>query len=306
MAWLIILTVCTSLSTAVLIFKVRHLKQEVYQFADQLEESLDHILSGKEPETICANTDTLWGKISEKLWRASHVWQRKDQEIITEKKELEQLISHISHQTKTPVSNLKICIEILHGHPSPEKTDEFLNIMETEAEKLEFLIQNMVKMSRLETGMIKIRSNESNLQMTIGKAVSGIVPKAEKKQIRLHVTCNPQIQVLHDGKWTAEAIFNILDNGVKYTAKGGSVWVTVTEQEIFTQIAIRDTGKGIAPLRHAEIFTRFYREPEVHDQEGIGIGLYLAREIIELQKGYIQVHSEEGKGAEFRICLLRS
>ena len=99
---------------------------------------------------------------------------------------------------------------------------------------------------------------------------------------------------------------NILDNGVKYTAKGGSVWVTVTEQEIFTQIAIRDTGKGIAPLRHAEIFTRFYREPEVHDQEGIGIGLYLAREIIELQKGYIQVHSEEGKGAEFRICLLRS
>lgn len=305
MAWLIILTVCASLSTAVLIYKVRRLKQEVYQFADQLEEALDHILSGKEPEAICENTDTLWGKISEKLWRASHVWQRKEQEIITEKKELEQLISHISHQTKTPVSNLKICIEILHGYPSPEKTDEFLNIMETEADKLDFLIQSMVKMSRLETGMIKIRSNESNLQKTIGKAVSGIVPKAEKKQIRLHVTCSPQIQVLHDGKWTAEAIFNILDNGVKYTAKGGSIWVTVTEQEIFTQIAIRDTGKGIAPLRHAEIFTRFYREPEVHDQEGIGIGLYLAREIIELQKGYIQVHSEEGKGAEFRICLLR-
>lgn len=306
MAWLIILTACTTLSTAVLIWKFHCLKKDVYQFADQLEKALDHILTGKEPENICKDTDTLWGKISEKLRRASHIWQRKDLEILSEKKELEQLVSDLSHQTKTPVSNLKICMEILREHPAPEKTQEFLNIMETQTEKLDFLIQGMIKISRLETGIIKIRADELNLQKTIGRAMAGIVPKAEKKHIQLHVTCSPQIQVRHDGKWTAEAIFNILDNAVKYTQDSGSIWITVTEQEIFTQIAIRDTGKGIAPQRHAEIFTRFYREPEVHEQEGVGIGLYLAREIIELQKGYIEVHSEKGKGAEFRICLLNS
>ena len=252
----------------------------------------------------------------------------KELENLHEKQELEQLISHLSHQTKTPISNLKICIELLREHPVLNKSEEFvtilqaqspayncestkqlrefLDIMESQTEKLDFLIQGMIKMSRLETGMIKIQASRLNLQTTIGRAVSEIVPKAEKKQIRLYVNCNPNIQVRHDGKWTEEAIFNILDNAVKYTETGGSIRITVTKQEIFTQIAIRDTGKGIAPLRHAEIFTRFYREPEVHDQEGIGIGLYLAREIIELQSGYIQVRSEEGKGAEFQICLLNS
>ena len=328
MAWLIILAVCTTFSTAVLGWKVRRMKTDIYQFADRLETALDLILSGKEASDICEDTDTLWGKIGEKLCRASHVWQRKELENLHEKQELEQLISHLSHQTKTPISNLKICIELLREHPVLNKSEEFvtilqaqspayncestkqlrefLDIMESQPEKLDFLIQGMIKMSRLETGMIKIQASRLNLQTTIGRAVSEIVPKAEKKQIRLYVNCNPNIQVRHDGKWTEEAIFNILDNAVKYTETGGSIRITVTKQEIFTQIAIRDTGKGIAPLRHAEIFTRFYREPEVHDQEGIGIGLYLAREIIELQSGYIQVRSEEGKGAEFQICLLNS
>ena len=87
---------------------------------------------------------------------------------------------------------------------------------------------------------------------------------------------------------------------------GGTIRIGVKVQEIFTQISVRDTGKGIAPERQAEIFTRFYREPEVHEQEGIGIGLYLARKIIELQKGYIEVKSEAGEGSEFRIYLLNT
>lgn len=118
--------------------------------------------------------------------------------------------------------------------------------------------------------------------------------------------CDREIQIRHDGKWTEEAIFNLLDNGVKYTDAGGEIHIEVKVQEMFIQICIRDTGKGIAPERQAEIFTRFYREPEVHEQEGIGIGLYLARKIIELQKGYIEVKSEVGEGAEFRIYLLNT
>lgn len=107
----------------------------------------------------------------------------------------------------------------------------------------------------------------------------------------------------HDRKWTEEAIFNVLDNAVKYTDSKGRIEVQVILQEIFTKISIRDNGKGILPERQAEIFTRFYREPEVRDNHGVGIGLYLTRKILELQNGYIEVRSEAGKGSEFCLYL---
>lgn len=319
MAGLIVLTVCALLLAAFLGRKLYLLKQDVYRFADQLEKSLDGIISGKEPgedcedevcgDVVCGDCedeDTLWGKIYEKLRRADHIWQRKEEESLSEKNKMKELISDISHQTKTPVANLKLCMEILQDEPMSERAEEFLNSMEGQIEKLDFLIQGMVKISRLETGVITIRDQESDLRATIGRAVAAIVPKAEEKQIRLYVDCDREIQIRHDGKWTEEAIFNLLDNGVKYTDAGGEIHIEVKVQEMFTQICIRDTGKGIAPERQAEIFTRFYREPEVHEQEGIGIGLYLARKIIELQKGYIEVKSEVGEGAEFRIYLLNT
>ena len=316
---MIVLTVCALLLAAALGRKLYLLKQDVYRFADQLEKSLDGIISGKElgegcEDAVCGDVvcgdcedeDTLWGKICEKLRRADHIWQRKEVESLSEKNKMKELISDISHQTKTPVANLKLCMEILQDEPMSERAEEFLNSMEGQIEKLDFLIQGMVKISRLETGVITIRDRESDLRATIGRAVAAIVPKAEEKQIRLYVDCDREVQIRHDGKWTEEAIFNLLDNGVKYTDAGGSIHIEVKAQEMFTQICIRDTGKGIAPERQAEIFTRFYREPEVHEQEGIGIGLYLARKIIELQKGYIEVKSEVGEGAEFRIYLLNT
>lgn len=106
-----------------------------------------------------------------------------------------------------------------------------------------------------------------------------------------------------DKKWTGEAVFNILDNAIKYTESNGNIYVFVCKQEIFTKIAIQDTGKGIALNRQGLIFSRFYREPEIHDDEGIGIGLYLARKIIMLQDGYIEVKSEVGQGSTFIIYL---
>lgn len=97
--------------------------------------------------------------------------------------------------------------------------------------------------------------------------------------------------------------FNILDNGVKYTNNGGSIYIDVKKQDIFTKITVCDTGKGIPLARQGMIFNRFYREPEVHDENGVGIGLYLARKIISLQGGYIEVQSEVGIGSTFMIYL---
>ncbi len=301
---MMVLTACALLLSAVLGWKLYVLKQDIYRFAKQLEESLDDILSGKEPKRDWEDEDSLWGMVCEKLRRVNHVWQRKEEESLSEKNKMKELISDISHQTKTPAANLKLCMEILQDEPMSDRAEEFLKSMESQIGKLDFLIQGMVKISRLETGVIRIRDHETDLRATIGRAVAAVVPRAEQKQIRLYVECDRDIRIRHDGKWTEEAIFNLLDNAVKYTERGGSIRIETVVQEIFTQIRIRDTGKGIAPERQAEIFTRFYREPEVHEQEGVGIGLYLARKIVELQKGYIEVKSEVGEGAEFRICLL--
>ena len=177
----------------------------------------------------------------------------------------------------------------------------FLHYKFDDMEKIEFLMQNMIKMSRLETGILQIHKEDQNLYETIRHAVADVVPEAALKGINLYVNCEENMMIRHDSKWTEEVIYNILDNALKYTESGGKIRIQAERQELFFKISISDTGKGIAPERQAEIFTRFYREPEVHDKPGVGIGLYLARTIMELQKGYIEVQSEIGKGACFRL-----
>lgn len=133
--------------------------------------------------------------------------------------------------------------------------------------------------------------------------MSGIVYAAENKQIDVSIECPEDLTVAHDSKWTTEALFNLLDNAVKYTPAGGKIDVTVEQWEMYLEIKVTDTGKGISESNQAAIFRRFYREEEVHEQPGVGIGLYLAREIITQQGGYIKVVSESGKGSAFSIML---
>ena len=168
-------------------------------------------------------------------------------------------------------------------------------------------------MSRLETGVIQIRKEEKDLFETLAGAVAAVVPAASKKGIVLEAEGGEEdvtgenhrnrLFLPHDRKWTEEAVYNLLENAVKYTPKGGKVTLRVQKREIFTEIHVSDTGKGISLERQAQIFTRFYREPEVQNQEGLGIGLYLTRKIAELQGGYVEVSSRPGRGADFCIFL---
>lgn len=291
-------------TAAVSLWRAYRMKREVYRFAERVERGLDDIISGKDfQETKESETDSLWGRCSEKLWRVQHIQARKEEANVREKQLMKELISDISHQTRTPIANIRLYLEFLQEEEVSERGREFLCRLEGQTEKLDFLLQSMVKMSRLEAGIIHIRQEHARLYDTIAGAVGEIVPSAAKKQIQLSVDCDEEIQVKHDKKWTEEAIFNVLDNAVKYTGPGGRIHVMVRCQEVFTKISVQDTGKGIVRERQAEIFSRFYREPEVHGQNGIGIGLYLARKILELQDGYIEVRSDAGEGAEFSLYL---
>ncbi len=294
-----------SIVVVFLAWKMQRQRKEIEAFSGQLEKWLDEMVSGREIIAGKDTEDSLYGRVGEKISRVNHIWKRKEEEGQKEKEALKELISDISHQIKTPLANIKIYLELLEGEKLLGQANEFVCSIARQTEKLDFLLQGMVKMSRLETGVIHIRKSPALLIETLGRAVQSVVPRAEEKGLSLSAECDEKLMVSHDIKWTEEAVFNILDNAVKYTPYGGVIQLTVTVQEIYVKISIKDSGKGIRAERLAEIFTRFYREPEVHGQDGIGIGLYLARKIIELQNGYIEVYSEVGKGSEFQVYLER-
>lgn len=279
--------------------------REVNAFSDSVCELIDQMGREKAPPVLNLGDDGPDMHIKESLGRFYTLMHSKHLENQQAKQEIQEIISDISHQVKTPVANVKIYTNILRGHDLPEQQrQEFLSLMDGQVEKLDFLMQSMIKMSRLETGVVTLTVSQAPVCHTVVQAMNGVLMKAEDKQIELSADCPPELTARHDPKWTAEAIGNILDNAVKYTPEGGSVFVSVRAWQFYVRIDITDTGMGIPEEHYHDIFKRFYRMEEVAQNEGVGIGLYLAREIITLQKGYISVKSEVGKGTTFSVYLL--
>ena len=278
--------------------------KQLSQFTFELCKTLDNMIDGAEEPSQTVNSETLFARINHRLSRLYQIMQENRRKVDEERQELQTLVSDISHQVKTPVSNLKMATDTLLTRPVTEtERIDFIKGVRSQTDKLEFLFQALVKTSRLETGVIRLEKKPECIYNTVAQAMSGIVYAAEKKQINVSIHCPENLTVAHDSKWTAEALFNLLDNAVKYTPVGGKITVIVEEWEMYVEIKVIDTGKGISESNQAAIFRRFYREEEVHEQPGVGIGLYLAREIVTQQGGYIKVVSEIGKGSAFSIML---
>ena len=273
-------------------------------FTSNLCRTLDNMIDGNEELQKSNDSETIFARINHRLIRLYEIMQENRHKVDMERQELQMLISDISHQVKTPVSNLQMVTDTLLTKPvSEEERMDFLQGIRSQTDKLDFLFQALVKTSRLETGAIRLEKKDSSLFHTLAQAMSSIVYAAEKKEIAVSVDCPENLIISHDSKWTSEALFNLLDNAVKYTPPGGKISVSVVQWEMYVEVKVTDTGKGISESNQAAIFRRFYREEEVHDQQGVGIGLYLAREIVTRQGGYIKVVSELGQGSEFSIML---
>lgn len=281
--------------------RYRRLRREVDQFAAEMEQSLDAVIAGHAEAEVLE--DSLFAKLQEKILRTNHIFALREQKNEKEREQLQSLISDIAHQSRIPLANQKIYLDLLAEEAHSEEGMQALDSLAHQTGRLQFLMESMIKLSRMESGMIQIRKKPQDLMETIRKAVAGIVVEASKKNQQLSVDGPTQLTVMHDAKWTTEAIGNVLENAVKYTDEDGQIRVTVRRQEIFTVVEVTDTGRGIAAERQAQIFGRFYREPEVHEQPGIGIGLYLTRKIIEAQDGYVDVVSQPDEGATFRLHL---
>ena len=273
-------------------------------FTSDLCKTLDNMINGDKEPKQTDNSETLFARINHRLTRLYQIMQENRLKVEEERKELQALVSDISHQVKTPVGNLKIATDTLLTRQVTEaERIDFIEGVRSLTDKLDFLFQALVKTSRLETGAMRLEKKKGRIYDTVAQAMSGIVYAAEKKQMDVSIYCPENLTVAHDSKWTAEALFNLLDNAVKYTPAGGKITVTVEKWEMYAEIKVADTGKGISESNQAAIFRRFYREEEVHEQPGVGIGLYLARKIVTKQGGYIKVVSELGSGSAFSIML---
>lgn len=229
---------------------------------------------------------------------ASTVSARK---VDAEKEKLKALIGDISHQTKTPIANILLYTQLLKEQPG---NTDCLEALEGQTKKLQSLIDALVKTSRLETGVIALHPEPGELWSVMTSAVSQLRPKAEEKGIRITLE-HGEANAVFDPKWTEEALYNLLDNAVKYTPSGGRVSVTAIVYPMFSGVLVQDTGPGIAEEEQPKIFQRFYRGTAHREQEGVGIGLYLVRQIAEGQGGFVKVRSQPGQGSTFSLYLPR-
>lgn len=218
-----------------------------------------------------------------------------------QKEKIEGLISDISHQTKTPIANISLYAELLKEDQSKEYIEEII----FQTNKLKFLVESLLKASRLETGIIKLNPNMNEINAVIEAIIRSVEGKSRERSIRVIYEENKKHYAFFDHKWTEEAIYNIVDNSIKYSKDNGEVKITILEYPLFLRIDITDKGMGISEDDMAKVFQRFYRSEAVNAIEGVGIGLYLSREIVQGQNGYIKVQSQVGKGSTFSIFLPR-
>lgn len=284
----------------------------------RLEEMLDSAIEGtfteqNYDETRLSRLESRW-----KEFLGSSVLSNKNLE--AERHRLEQFISDISHQTKTPMTVIKMYTELLTEEVSRgtaasfEKIKTYSDEIKRQSERLEFLIDSLTKLSRLENGTLEVVATPCRAEELINAAVEAIRPKADKKKLRIELpeACLQRDKdasaatARFDMKWTTEALVNVLDNAVKYSPESGTIRIKVDKYEMYLAIHVIDEGHGISEEDIAKIFGRFYRGNTVQQEEGVGIGLYLTREILAKEDGYIKaVPNSERSGGELVVYLRR-
>nr|WP_294464095.1 HAMP domain-containing sensor histidine kinase [uncultured Sellimonas sp.] len=230
-----------------------------------------------------------------------------------EKQETKALVTDISHQLKTPVAALNSCFEVLKNKDlTKDERREFEGRLEEQLKSLGQLVEALVNISRMETGMIELKLTKGRIFDVILEAVNRVWVKAQKKGIEIEMEEEDKIEDLVlplDRKWLCEALINLLDNAVKYSPSGTTVTIRTVKMVSFFRIEIQDQGIGIARENYHKVFQRFYRgeEKEVQNEEGSGVGLYLARKIIEGHHGTISLDGrkmKKRKGSVFVVQIL--
>ena len=285
-----ILTALVLLAAGTLYWRTRRL---LGRLDHMLESAMDGHFSESE------YTEDMLSRLEARMYQYLSMDRQDRKETAKERDAVKSLVSDISHQTKTPVANILLYSQLLQENESlDERARQIAGQIEMQTEKLNFLIQSLIRTSRLENGIVAVVPKEDRILELIHDLPHPA--SAQAKGVEYHIVEEmPDICACFDRKWTVEALSNLVDNAVKYTPLGGKVTVSVQEYEMFVRIDVADTGIGISEEETAKIFARFYRSPHVQEERGVGLGLYLAREILHREGGYIKVASVPGEGSVF-------
>lgn len=270
---------------------------------DKLNRMLDAAVSGEFEEQDYNESELSKLEVKWKRFLSSSMLS--NQNIEKERQAVKELVSDISHQVKTPIANIKLYGEIIEEKLG-EEDKELAHRLLSQTELLESLIQSLVKMSRLETNIIQVVPKRQPLVPMLEEIIQRGNKKQQERNIQVEKSGWPdEYQAYFDRKWTTEAVYNIYDNALKYTERDSRVTIAVMEYSMFVSISIRDEGPGIAEEEIPKIFQRFYRGTQFQEKEGVGLGLYLAREILKKERGYIKVSSPAEGGTVFSLYLPR-
>lgn len=299
---LLLLIICAFAILCGLLFLLDFLHNRYHDdLLEQITLLIEALVEQQERIVFPENEDTLTARLQHQLLKLRNILTAQNQMLEQEKEQIKTLISDISHQIKTPVSAANTFAQLLDDKElSDEERSEYIATLQTSLEKLTFLTNSLIKMSRLESGIISLKPEKNSLNDIVLQAVKAVYAKAKEKNITITFDCEQSYEALLDYNWTAEAITNVLDNAVKYTPSGGIVGLEITEYPSYLRLDISDNGVGIPEEEQAKIFGRFYRGKQSAGIDGVGIGLYLTRDIVSKQCGYIKVMSDKC-GSTFSI-----
>lgn len=278
-------------------------KKKMQRVMDQVLQKLDRAAGGEFQEV--SYDESMDSAITERLNRLLGGCQIHREDAEQERSTVKSLISDISHQIRTPLTNIMLYAGILSEQKLERDSQVLADKILSQSEKLDFFMRELVKTSYTETEMLSLKPEMSCVDELIDRACQSAELSALKKNILIDYE-DTGIVCRFDMKWTVEAVGNVLENAVKYSPEGTKIQIRVKAYESFACIEVKDCGIGIKEEEQGLIFQRFYRSKDVVKEQGFGIGLYLTREILTRQGGYIKVDSEYGKGSVFSIFLLRN
>lgn len=256
---------------------------------------LDDLLQKKEIAYRSVQEDTLTGKIASQIGRAERMYGGLAKLLEEERDSLKQSLAEIAHQLRTPLANMETYFALLEdpGISGKEK-DICIKSMGQAERKLSFLIERFIVSARLENRIIQIHKHDTDLKETVAQAVFQVYRKADEKNINIKLQGdNIEKDVLHDRNWICEAVYNLLDNSIKYSPDSSDIIIDLIDNEMFSEIKVEDFGTGIKKGEDNNIFQLYYRGSNISDQEGYGMGLFITREIIQKHGGYIKAKRKE-------------
>ncbi len=268
----------------IILYKYIVLRSEMSELSDYVDRALNGNLE------ITEFDEKELSKIKSKLIKFLYSNQVKEKKISTEKNKTKDLIADISHQTKTPITNLSLYISLLEDDPK----EEYLEIIKYELNKLEFLIQNLVKSSRLESDIISLQKHQANLKDIVEDVLREFKVILDEKCISINLKDEDLIFNL-DERWLKEAIHNLVDNAIKYSPNGSTINISVYKSYLNYNLDIENECKDLSEEILPKIFERFYRGKNSVSKDGLGLGLFIAREIIEKHGGNIRASLDENR-----------